>query len=151
MKKLGIALAGLFVALQFVPAAPPMTNPPVEKARSFETVMQPPAGVAATLRRACYDCHSNETAWPWYSHVAPVGWLVRQHVAEGRKQLNFSEWLLAGETGFNDWSGFEKICTEVRSGSMPMADYVRLHSEAELSEADRQAVCAWVNERLPKR
>ena len=62
------------------------TNPPVE-----QDVAAPPA-VAAVLRRACYDCHSNETVWPWYSHVAPVSWLLARDVREGRAELNFSVW-----------------------------------------------------------
>ncbi|MBM3783608.1 MAG: heme-binding protein [Acidobacteria bacterium] len=148
MKKIALLLAALFAVLQFVPAAPPKSNPSFDAAKSFEAVMRPPGDVLATLRRACFDCHSNETRWPAYSYVAPVSWLVQNHVADGRRHLNFSEWLLANETGFSDWSGFEKVCTEVRTGAMPMPGYVSLHPDAALSEADSKTVCAWVDSKL---
>ena len=148
-KKLLIAAVVLMAVIQFVPAAPPKSNPPSDAGRGFEQVMKPPPSVAAILKRACYDCHSNETKWPAYSYVAPVSWLVQKHVADGRKQLNFSEWLLPEEKEFSDWSGFEKICTEVNAGNMPMSGYVKLHPDAALSEGDSKTVCGWVNNKLP--
>src|SRR5262245_24374433 len=72
------------VAAQFVPAT--LTNPPVQGS------LQAPLPISVTLRRACYDCHSNETRWPWYSRVAPVSWLVVRDVNLGREEINFSEW-----------------------------------------------------------
>lgn len=147
--KLLITAIALMAVIQFVPAAPPKSNPSSDPARSFDSVMKPPPEVSSILKRACYDCHSNETKWPAYSYVAPVSWLVQKHVADGRKLLNFSEWLLPAETEFSDWSGFEKICTEVNTGNMPMSGYVKLHPEAALTEADTKAVCGWVNNKLP--
>jgi hypothetical protein len=107
--------------------------------------MKPPQPVSAILDRACLDCHSNETKWPWYSNIAPVSWLVRSHVDEGRKHLNLSEWLKPDETAFSSWSDLEGVCTSVRDGNMPLPYYDWLHPEAKLSPADRQALCAWVN------
>jgi len=147
-KKLSIAAVALMAVIQFVPAAPPKSNPPFDAARGFEKVMKPPVDVAAILKRACYDCHSNETVWPAYSYIAPVSWLVQKHVADGRRMLNFSEWLLPAENEFSDWSGFEKICTEVRTGNMPMEGYVKLHPAAILTEQDKQAVCGWVDRKM---
>ena len=87
----GLAVIGAAVALQFV-NRPDRTNPPEDPSLTFASQQYVPATVSATLERACYDCHSNRTVWPWYSAIAPVSWLVADDVEEGRKHLNFSEW-----------------------------------------------------------
>ncbi len=79
-----LAAAVVLIAGQFVPAK--RTNPPVQG------VLVAPPEIEATLRRACYDCHSNETRWPWYSRVAPLSWFIVRDVEVGRKEINFSEW-----------------------------------------------------------
>lgn len=144
-KKLLLAIPILAIVIQFLPA-PAKTNPPVDPARTLQAVMKPPAAVAGILERACADCHSNETRWPWYANVAPVSWPVRRHVEDGRKHVNFSEWLKPGDTNFTDWNTLEDICESVKSGEMPLAGYDWLHPEAKLTDADRQAVCAWVDQ-----
>jgi hypothetical protein len=88
----------------------------------------------AILRRACFDCHSNETVWPWYAYVAPVSWLVASDVEEGREELNFSQW-----DAYNADRQAHKIkeCgEEVAEGEMPLWFYVPAHPEARLSQAD---------------
>ncbi|MCA9323058.1 MAG: heme-binding domain-containing protein [Planctomycetes bacterium] len=122
-----------FVAIQFVPVA--HTNPTVQ------SPIQAPADVAAVLKKGCYDCHSHETNWPWYSHVAPVSWQIVEEVDEGRSELNFSNW--------GDYSPkkqahkISEIWEEVESNEMPPAKYLWLHSEAKLSDADRQVLRSW--------
>lgn len=148
MKKRLLLAAALFVVIQFLPLAPAKTNPPVDPARTFTAVMKPPPAVSAILQRACVDCHSNETKWPWYADVAPVSWPVRRHVADGRKHLNLSEWLQPGETSFSSWSDLEDICTAVKEKTMPLAGYDWMHPEAKLTDADRQAICQWVDSAL---
>ncbi|HEU5163562.1 MAG TPA: heme-binding domain-containing protein [Thermoanaerobaculia bacterium] len=135
MKKTTIVLAGLVIALagaQFV--RPARTNPAVDAPLAIGD----PA-VEAVLRRACFDCHSNETRWPWYSAVAPSSWLVVRDVNEGRGEMNFSSW--------NDPEGElrEEICEKVREGEMPLKIYLPLHAKARLTEADKTALCAWAN------
>ena len=143
MKKL-LLLAAVAALIQFIPA-PPKTNPQSDPARTFAAVMKPPAAVQNILQRACFGCHSNETIWPWYAHVAPVSWLVRKHVEDGRKHINFSEWLKPGETSFSNWSDLEDICKAVRDKTMPLPYYDWIHPQAKLSAADRQTVCRWVD------
>src|SRR6185369_314098 len=104
------------------------TNPPVE------TDLQAPPPVHAILRRACYDCHSNETVWPWYSHVAPVSWLLARDVREGRRELNFSTWD-AYDAKKKDKTLKESI-EEAVEGEMPPWFYVALHRDAASSPAD---------------
>ncbi|MSV31536.1 MAG: cytochrome C [Bryobacterales bacterium] len=143
MKKL-LLLAAVAALIQFAPA-PPKTNPQSDPARTFAAVMKPPAAVQNIFHRACFDCHSNETIWPWYASVAPVSWPVRKHVEDGRKHINFSEWLKPGETNFTAWSDLEDICKAVREKTMPLPYYDWLHPQAKLSAADRQTVCQWVD------
>lgn len=143
-KKFLLALPLLAIALQFVPA-PAKTNPPVDPARSFDTVMKPPPEVRDILHRACYDCHSNETKWPWYADIAPVSWPVRKHVVDGRRHLNFSQWLKAGETKYSDWSDFEEIGISVLDKSMPIPGYDLMHPEAKLTQAERELIAKWVD------
>ena len=143
MKKL-LLVAAVAALIQFVPA-PPKTNSHSDPARAFATAMKPPAAVQNIFHRACFDCHSNETIWPWYASVAPVSWPVRKHVENGRKHINFSEWLKPGETSFSNWSDLEDICKAVREKTMPLPYYDWLHPHAKLSAADRQTVCQWVD------
>lgn len=93
------------------------------------------------LTRACYDCHSNKTKWPWYSRVAPVSWWVTDHVNEGREHLNFSNWGLSNAEDQAEYA--EEIIEEIEEGKMPMPSYVVGHPEAELSETDIATLRAW--------
>lgn len=135
----GGALAAVFAGLQFV--GPPRTNPHADPALRLEAHATMPEPVAATLRRACYDCHSNETVWPWYSKVAPPAWLVVHDVNEGRGELNFSRW---GEYNpFDRADILEDVCKEAKEGRMPLRPYLMMHAEARLSPQDVDALCAW--------
>ena len=93
------------------------------------------------MHRACFDCHSNATVWPWYSHVAPVSWLLADDVKKGRKEVNFSEW--GGYTQKRKLRKLKEICDQVKEGDMPLKKYVPLHPASKLSDADRAAICDW--------
>jgi hypothetical protein len=134
---LGLCLVG--VAVQFY--RPARTNPPVDPARNVVSAASIPADVSAILTRSCFDCHSNETRWPWYSAVVPMAWGVANHVTEGRAQMNFSEW--GAYAPRKRVAMLEKMCDEVREGKMPLPQYLLLHSDARLTEADWKAVCDW--------
>ena len=121
------------VGIQFIPVS--RTNPPVQ------TPIPAPDNVRTILRRACMDCHSNETVWPWYSHVAPVSWLVARDVHEAREHLNLSEWNRYNQKDRLDAA--DHIWREVSRGSMPMGIYVVAHSEANLSDEDKKLIEAW--------
>lgn len=88
---------------------------------------------AALVKRACADCHSNQTEWPWYSYVPPVSLFVTNHVREGREYLNFSEWGVPGRE-----QEIDEIVEVIRSGEMPMPSYVRMHPEAALTAAEQE-------------
>ena len=96
------------------------------------------------LVRACGNCHSDRTDWPWYSHVPPVSWWIARHVREGRNMLDFSEWQSYSEQQRLDKA--ESICGLVSIGRMPPRPYTAIHPEARLSETEKKAVCAWAQE-----
>ena len=132
----GIVLAAaLAVLIQFVPVGAGV-NPPVEVQIPWES-----AQTEALVRAACLDCHSHETRWPWYSAVAPMAWGVAGHVTEGRAEMNFSAW--GSYPSRKRVALLEKMCDEVREGRMPLKQYLWLHRDATLSEADWKSVCDW--------
>jgi len=137
---LGVVVVGIAIQLY----RPARTNPAADPAMSVTVAAAVPSDVAAVLKRSCYDCHSNESRWPWYSNVAPISWGVIGHVREGRGMFNFSEW--GTYTPAKRVSLFEKVCEEVREGGMPLGSYLLLHSDARLSESERKAICNWTGE-----
>lgn len=134
-----IVLAAGFVIIQLV--RPARTNPAVDTSKTIQSHLQVPADVDAILKRACNDCHSYETQWPWYSQVAPVSWLVINDVNDGRRHLNFSEW------GTYDAKKadhkLDEIEEEVEQGKMPIPMYVSMHPEAKLSDEDKRTIHDW--------
>jgi hypothetical protein len=124
-----IVLAAVGVGVQFVPVAEVNTNPP----HRFQIDASPE--VSTILRRACYDCHSNETHWPLYSRIAPGSWLMARDVHRGRNHLNFSEWGSVDEDERQD--DLEACWDQVESGEMPPRVYLPLHPAARLSEWDK--------------
>ncbi len=122
---IGLLLIGL--AIQFIPYGHDHTNPPVNAEPEWHN-----PETRASAQRACFDCHSNETRWPWYSKIAPVSWLVTHDVEEGRMHINFSDWNRTEEQHADE---FQKVFAE---NSMPPAQYLILHPEARLSQQDRQ-------------
>jgi Haem-binding domain len=127
------AFAALLVGIQFVPVDA-KENPP-----SQPPLAEPPE-VVAILKRACYDCHSHEVKWPWYSRIAPASWLVARDVIKGRDAVNFSDWPEDEEDrAFNR----EQCWDSVESGDMPLWFYLPLHPEANLTEADKAILKKW--------
>lgn len=141
-KRLVMAGVVAFVGAQVVPVA--RTNPPVNPAHTIFTSLPVPTAVVEILNRACEDCHSNQTAWPWYSRVAPVSWVTVHDVNEGRRELNLSEW--GRYAPRRQDRKLKEICEQVESGSMPMAAYTLVHRQAALTPSDRRTLCEWAAE-----
>lgn len=140
---------GVVAALLLIQLIPPgRTNPPVTSSRGLAAHMAVPPEVQSVLKRACYDCHSSETVWPWYSHVAPVSWYVVHDVSVGRSHVNFQDW----EAQENPKEGLEHLglaCKLMREGKMPPADYLLMHKDASVSAADTNTVCEWTQKVAP--
>lgn len=132
-------LALVFLGIQFVPNELPVveTNNPGDIMQSGLVSQD----VAALLKKSCYDCHSNESIYPWYSHIAPSSWLVAKDIREGREELNFSTW--------DDYDMMEKlgllddISIQIGEGEMPMGIYLLMHPSSKLDDAQRQLIIEW--------
>jgi len=133
-----LAVVIVLVGIQFIPVN--LSNPPVEE--EFQASPE----VKRILKRACYDCHSNETIWPAYSQVAPVSWLLAWDVGEGREELNFSMWNRYSQKKREKI--IKEIWEEVQEGEMPPWFYLPLHPDARLSESDRSLLRGWAK-RVP--
>ena len=131
--------AALLIAIQFVPNELPAveTNNPGDLIQSG--VVED--NVAMLLKNSCYNCHSNESEYPWYSYVAPASWLVAKDVREAREELNFSMWQ---DYDMMDQLGkLDDIYLEVDEGRMPMGIYTLMHPSAKLDEVQRQSIVEW--------
>jgi len=128
MKQVLLGAVTFFVGIQLVPYGRDHTNPTT----NVEPTWDSPATRQAVVG-VCFDCHSNQTKWPWYSNIAPVSWVVQHHVDEGRETINFSEWN-------QDWESAEDAAEEVAKGRMPMGGYDLMHPEAALTPAQRTAL-----------
>ncbi len=133
MKRILLYLFGAIVVLailiQLVPFGRDHTNPPVVQEPNWDSQRTRELAV-----RACFDCHSNETLWPWYSNIAPISWLIYRDVLEGRERMNFSDW------GNQRGEGYEpgEVAEVILGGQMPPAYYILLHPDARLSDAEKQ-------------
>ena len=134
--KIVTALGAAFLALQLVPVD--RENPPVE------SEIPAPAEVRELLERACYDCHSNQSRWPWYGYVAPTSWLIEYDIEEARDHMNFSTWNRYDEDEQIDM--IEGVWEEVLEGEMPPFFYLPLHPAARLDEKDRTVLREWAEE-----
>jgi hypothetical protein len=140
------ALLGFFGLLAGIQAIrPARTNPPVDQSHTLEAVVLVPPRVESILQRACNDCHSDLTSWPWYSNVAPVSWFVIDHVNSGRRHVNFSEWLRRDTKNPGEYTRerFQAICKQVETDNMPLTSYLLLHRTATLSQGDIETICQW--------
>jgi len=141
LKWIAIVLAICFAAAQFVTER--RTNPPSDPAQSIDKIVNVPQDVQAILTRACADCHSNQTEWPWYSHVAPTSWFVVGHVNNGRRHINFSTWVRPGHEPVDSIDRLKAMCREVQSGGMPLTSYKLIHWSSWLSADDVKRLCDW--------
>lgn len=146
MKK-ALKWAALAVLVLFIGAQayrPDLSGPPVDESKSMRATAQLTPEVGAIFDRACNDCHSSKTDWPWYSQVAPVSWWLKDHVDEGRRELSFSEW---GTYPRRKASvKLKEICEQVEAGEMPLKSYLLMHPAAKLSDADKKLICEWTEQ-----
>jgi hypothetical protein len=131
----------LMIALVIQCFGPRRTNPTVVESHTIQSQLQISPRIAGILNRACMDCHSDETHWPWYSRIAPVSWWLITNVNDGRGILNFSEWAQYKPSYAIATVG--SMATVVRRNAMPLASYQKFHSEARLSDEERKLFCDW--------
>ncbi|MGB1270270.1 MAG: heme-binding domain-containing protein [Flavobacteriaceae bacterium] len=140
IKKISIGLLALFAAAQFI--NPDKNESEFVPESDFITLEQPPEHLASILKTSCYDCHSNNTIYPWYDRITPVNFWVNSHITDGKKHLNFSEW--------NSYSAKKKahkldeFIEMIEDKEMPLASYTLTHQDAKLSDADIIELTNWV-------
>ncbi len=135
------ALVVVFALLQLT--NPARTNPPILPGHDVSATNAPPPQIAALLHAACYDCHSYETKWLWYSRVAPVSWLIASDVNGGRKHMNFSDWPYDHpDTLVRRW---ENISEKLDYKEMPPAKYTLMHPAARLTDDQRKELIQWAD------
>ena len=139
LKFAGYAVLAVFVVAQFF--RPERSNPPIDASRTAQSLLQVPTNVDALLQRACQDCHTNNTSWPWYSNISPVSWFVAEHVKDGRRHLNFSDWAKYDVKRADH--KLEEIIEMVEQRAMPLPSYLPLHAHARLSDDDVRVLVEW--------
>src|SRR5262245_64676484 len=137
LKQSAVVFVVVFAAAQLV--RPERANPPTDVSRTIQAHVGTASGLVAVLDRACADCHSNRTVWPWYTQIAPVSWLMAYGVSKGRKAVNFSEW--AAYEPEQQRVLLIESCQDVSQGNMP-GPYTLLHPEMRLSTQDIETICA---------
>jgi hypothetical protein len=120
---------------------PPCKNPPV--LNDWSAANSPPPEIATLVHAACYDCHSHETRWPWYSHVAPMSWLIANDVNEGRKHLNLSAWPSDQPDRAVKW--LDRMSEEIDYREMPPKKFTALHADARLTDGQRKELTDWLD------
>jgi Haem-binding domain len=139
LKIAALVLAVLLIGIQFV--RPDKTNPPTDPAATLEATTNTPPKVAEILGRSCADCHSNNTYYPWYAQVSPVSWWLKDHINEGRRELNISEFGTYNDT--KKGRKLHEICEQVQHKEMPLPSYLWIHHDASLSDNDINILCNW--------
>ena len=139
-KKIFLGLALLLVAIQFVRPAKNLSAAPAGQ-DDLAVRYPPPPEVRRILETACYDCHSNHTRYPWYAEVQPVGWWLKSHIDDGKRDLNFSEF--GAYSTKKQGKKLGAIYDEVIDRKMPLSSYTWIHRDAKLTDAQIKAFCDW--------
>ena len=140
LKKIGILLLIIFVIIQFFR---PQKNVSKEiTSTDFLKSTTANNDIAEIITSSCYDCHSNNTKYPWYSEVAPVSWWIAHHVDEGKEELNFSEWTTFSEK--RKKKKLKEMIEELDEKEMPLKTYLPMHTEARLTDQERSELITWI-------
>jgi len=141
----------VFVIMQFI--QPGKNNQNYNMSNDITMVVPVPDSVHQLLKKACYNCHSNQTNYPWYANIQPLGWWLRDHIREGKSHLNFQEFALVEPKPGTPYSTkalrqdhkLEEVYEQVESHEMPLVSYTRIHSEAKLNKQQEKTLLEWVN------
>ena len=136
LKVIGWVLFGAFIVVQFIPVDRNQSN--VIPKTDFMLVNDVTVNIKNKLHVSCYDCHSNNTRYPWYNKIQPVAWFMEDHIKEGKAELNFSEWGEFSDRRKN--SKLRSIISQIEEGEMPLDSYILLHPDADLSEEEKSEI-----------
>lgn len=139
VKFAGLSLVGILILAQFFQPEKNLSEGSGQD--DLTRTLEVPEEVASLLKNSCYDCHSNNTRYPWYNRISPVSWYLNKHVEAGKEALNFSEFgQLKTRSKIGDLS---TICEVVEAGSMPLVSFTIIHRDANLDEEDKSLICDW--------
>lgn len=143
-KKILLGLLAILVVIQFI--KPERNLGEIEGPNHIKNVINYPEDVAEIMTRACFDCHSNKTNYPWYANVQPVAWFLDSHVREGKEHLNFSEFKTY--PGKKQAHKLEEVVESMKEGWMPLHSYIWIHKEADLTDAERIKIADWAQQSM---
>ncbi len=132
----------MFVGIQFIPTKRNQSESVPNT--DFMIVNNVPNNIKATLQTSCYDCHGNNTSYPWYNTVQPVAWFLENHIEEGKSELNFSEW--DNYSNRRKKSKLKSIVSQIKDNKMPLSSYTFIHKEAVLDNTKRQEILNYITE-----
>lgn len=138
-KKMLLILLILFIAIQFI--QPEKNESSRQLATDLTKIYKVPDSVLAVLKVACYDCHSNNTRYPWYAHIQPVAWMMANHITEGKEKMNFSEF--GSYSKRRQASKLKGIADQIKDDEMPLTSYKLMHNDEGLSEAEKKFIIGW--------
>lgn len=141
-KKFGIAIMFALIIMQFFQIE--KTNPDIDLNQDFLNIHAAPLEISKLFKDACYDCHSHETRYPWYTSVAPISFWIKSHINEGRQHINYSIWNTYSEEKKSH--KIEEAIEMIEEKSMPLTSYIIAHPEARISESDRAKMVQWLKE-----
>jgi Haem-binding domain len=144
LKKITIILLIILVLIQFI--RPPKNINTVDISKQISAVFTVPKNVGTILQKSCYDCHSNNTTYPWYNNIQPVTWFLNHHVEEGKDEINFDEF--ATYKLRRQYHKMEEIIKEVEEDEMPLSSYTLIHSNAQLSKDEKTILISWAKENM---
>jgi len=142
LKRIGLALLVVLVGLQFIPARSNQTKE-VASSSDFIKINKVPDDMGSILLTSCYNCHSNNTNYPWYSRVQPVGWFLENHINKGKAELNFSEF--GSYSVRKQKSKLKSMASQIEKEEMPLSSYTFIHREARLSKGSKKAIVDYLN------
>ncbi len=142
LKVVGLGLLAVLVLLQFF--QPERNDSPIDPELDMLEVLVPSEAVATLIRAACYDCHSNQTVYPWYNRISPVSLYLHKHIKKGKEDLNFSDYALLDKA--DKIGAFADFCDVVDAGTMPLQSYMLIHKNARLTQEEREILCIWSEE-----
>ena len=146
LRLVGLGLIAVLLVLQFF--QPEHNIAPMDPELDMLEVLAPAEPLANLIRDACYDCHSNQTVYPWYSKISPVSWYLHKHIRKGREDLNMSDYGLLDKA--DKIGALADFCDVMDAGTMPLQSYMLIHKDARLTQEEREALCIWTEEEALK-
>lgn len=140
IKIIALVLVVCFVGIQFIPTELNQSN--IVPKTDFLLVNNTPKNISTLLQTSCYDCHSNNTSYPWYNKIQPIAWFLENHIADGKEELNFNNWDTYSTRRKN--SKLKSIINQIKNNEMPLSSYTLIHKNAKLSTSEKTLVIDYI-------